>query len=53
MNNLLTITDGHWPFENPGTMGNEQLWETGITIFWYVSNSNGRGKNTDTNTAVF
>ena len=33
-----------WPSGNPGTIGNEQRRETGITIFQYVSNSNDRNK---------
>ena len=39
----------YWPFENPGMIGKEEPWETGITIFQYMSiyvyNVNGREKN--------
>jgi len=42
----------YWPFENPGMIGKEEPWETGITIFQYMSiyvyNVNGREKYRDT-----
>ena len=35
------------------TVWNPSRQETGITIFQYMSNSNGQGKNTDTDIAIF